>query len=153
MDVVCIGPQISECTISSGVRALYDFPTGKFALCYLPKMKPSQSLSSLSINGNPFTILFVCSSFNPPKFRCPNLKCHSHESSITSVWNATLISSLSLSFLSQCTHSYLIYALNASPVLSGTILNGNKLFLFIGTFVISWLLGYMSLITQWFSSM
>ena len=153
MDIVCIGPQISKCTISSGVCALYEFPIGKVSPWCLPKMQPSQTLSGLSINGNPFTILFMWNSFNPPKIRCPNLKCHSQESSRTSVWNATLISSLWLYFLSQCTHSSLIYALNASPILSGTILNGNKLFLFIGTFVISWLLGHMSLITQWFSSM
>ena len=137
MDIVCIGPQISECTISSGVRTLYDFPTGKVSLCYLPKMQPSQTLSGLSINGNPFTIFFVCSNFSPPKFRCQNLKCRSQESSWTSVWNAAWKSALSFSFLLQYMTSSLLYALNAYSVLSGAILNGNKWFLVIGTFAIS----------------
>ena len=81
MDDVCIGPQISECTISSGVCALYDFPIGKVSLCCFPKMQSSQTLYGLSINGNPFTIFFVCNSFSPPKFRCPNLKFHNQDSS------------------------------------------------------------------------
>ena len=133
MDDVCIEPQISECTISSGVCALYDFPTGKVSLWCFPKMQPSQTLSSLSINGNPFTIFFVCSNFSPPKFRCQNLKCRSQESSWTSVWNAAWKSVLSFSFLLQYMTYSLLSTLNVASVLSGTIFNGNKWLLVIGT--------------------
>ena len=139
MDVICIGPQISECTISSGVHALYDFLTGKVSLCYLPKMHPSQNLFGLLINGNNFTIFFVCNSFFPPKFIFPNLKCHSQESSWTSVWNPTWKSeTLSFYFLSR----YFSTSLNACPVLvfpfmPWIILKGNKRFLVIGTFSIN----------------
>ena len=158
MDGVCIGPQISECTISSGVHALYDFRTGKVSLCCLQKMQPSQTLFNLSINGYPFTIFFMCNNFIPPKFRCPNLKFHSHESSWTFVWKASWKSTLSFYFLLHCLSASLISTLNAShvfvfPFISGIILKRNKWFIAIGTFVISWLLGRMSLITQWLSSM
>ena len=132
--------KISECTISSGVRALYDFLTGKVSLCCFPKMQPSQTLSVLSINANPFTILFVWSSFSTPKFRCPNLKCHSQDSSRTSVWNAAWKSALSFSFLSKCLTVSLLSTLNAPhvfvfPFMYGTIINGNKRLLVIGTFL------------------
>ena len=53
MDDVCIGKQISKCTISSGVHALYEFPTGKVSLCCLPKMK----LLSPKITSRFFIIL------------------------------------------------------------------------------------------------
>ena len=72
MDDVCIGPKISECTISGGVQALYDFMYGKVSMCWLPKMQPSQTLFGFPINENHFTILSVCSNFIPPKLRCPN---------------------------------------------------------------------------------
>ena len=158
MDDICIRPQISECTISSGVRSLYEFLTKKVSLCFFPKMHPSQTLSGFSINGNPFTIFFVCSSFIPPKFRCPNMKCHSHESSWTSVWNAAWISALSFSFLLHYMTASLLSPLNSAlvfvfPFMSGTILNGNKWLLVIRTLAISWLLGRTFLITQWLPSM
>ena len=152
MDGVCIGPQISECTISSGVCALYDFPIGKVSLCCFPKMHLSQNVSGLSINGNIFTIFFVCSSFIPPRSTCPNLKCHSQDSSWTFDWNVACISALSFSFLSRCLSTSLLHALNATtvfsfPFMSGVILKGNKWLLVIGTSAISWLLGRKSLIT------
>ena len=158
MDDVYIGPQISECTISCGVRALYDFLNGKVSLCCLSKMQPSQTLYGLSISGNPFTIFFVCNSFIPPKFICPNMKFHSQQLSWTPVWNTAWILVLSFYFLSQRTTASFLYSLNVDHVfsflfMSITILNGNTWFLVIGTFVISWLLGSMSLITQWLSSM
>ena len=142
MDDVCIGTQISECTIASGVRALYDFSIGKVSLCCLQKMQPSQTLSGLSINNNPFTIFFVWSSFIPPKLKYPNMKCHTQDSSWTYVWNATWKSALSYSFLSECLSTSLLYALNAShvlvfPFMYGIILKGNKQFLVIRTFSIS----------------
>ena len=38
IDGVCIGPQMSKCTISNGAFALYDFPTGNDSLCCSPKV-------------------------------------------------------------------------------------------------------------------
>ena len=148
MDDVCIGPQISECTISSGARALYDFLIEKFSLCCLPKLQPSQTLSRLSINGNPFTIFFLWSSFNPPKFRCPNLKCHNHDSSWTSIWNTARKTTLPFSFLSTSfISSFNVAHVFVFPFMFGIILNGNKWLLVIATFYICWLLGRFPLIT------
>ena len=139
MDDVCIGPQMSECTISSGVCALYDFMTGKVSLCCLPKLHHSHNLFGLSINGNPFTILFVWYSFIPPKFS-PNLKCHIQESCWTYVWNTAWVLALPISFLSQCTSFSLLSSLNATlvfvfPFMSGIILNGTSNFLWLALFL------------------
>ena len=150
MDDVIIGPQISHCTISSGVHSVYDLLTTKVSLCCFPKMHPSQTLSRLLINSNHFTKFSVWSSFIPPKFRCPNLKCHSEDSCWNSVWNASWKSALSFSFLSQYMTSSLLSALISAYVLSGTILNGNKWLLVISTLAINWLHGRISLITWWF---
>ena len=84
----------------------------------------------------------------------------SHQNSDVQIWNATsrnhpkLLFETLLEFqhchfllLLQWTTYSLLFALNAAYVLSGTILNGNKRFLVIGTLVISWFLGCISLIT------
>ena len=81
----------------------------------LPKNSSLKTLFGLSINGNPFTIFFVCNNFSPPKFRCPNLKCHSQDWSYTSDWNGTSISALYFSSLSHCLSASLLSSLNATP--------------------------------------
>ena len=90
-DGICIGPHTSKWTISQGAFALILFPAGKLSLCCLPKMQPSQRLFGLSINGNPFTIPFLCNRFKPPKLRCPNLKCHNQFSSFTCSWKTSCV--------------------------------------------------------------
>jgi hypothetical protein len=83
---------MSKCIISSGFFSLQDFPTGNDSLCCSPNMQPSHILSGFSINNKPFTIYFVRSSFKPPKFKCPNIKCYNQELSCISDWNVAFIS-------------------------------------------------------------
>ena len=65
----------------------------------------SQRLSGFSINGNPFTIPFLCNKFRPPKLRCPNLKCHNQFSSFYSLWNVSCVTAAILApFLQICSH-------------------------------------------------
>jgi hypothetical protein len=141
---VGIGPQISECTISSGYFSFYDFLTRNDSLCFFPEIQPSHIIYVFSINGKLFTISFSCSIFRPPNFKCPNSKFHNQESSCTSDWNDVFI--FAPSFLKFDALPFFIYALNvvsdcASFSLSTTCIifllmdgfnvNGNILLFFI----------------------
>ena len=79
---------------------LHDFPIQNDSLCFFPRIHISHIISIFLINGNRFTTSFICKKFRPPKFKCPNLKCHSHESSCTLDQNTAYNSGLpSFSFL------------------------------------------------------
>jgi hypothetical protein len=97
---------MSECTISSGSFSQYDLPTRNDSLCFFPKMQLSYILYVFLINEKPFTMSFVCSSFRPPKFKCPNMKFHSQESSCTSDWNVSCIFAPFSPFLILCALFY-----------------------------------------------
>ena len=76
MDGVFIVTQISECTISSGVCAPYDFPTRTLSLCFLPKMQPSQTylVCWSMVIPSPYSLCAVASA---------------HQNSDVQIWNAT----------------------------------------------------------------
>ena len=74
IECVCIGPHISEFIILSGAWVLIDLPIENDFLCCFQKIQPSHILSGFLINVKPFTIIFICSIFIPPKSKCPNLK-------------------------------------------------------------------------------
>lgn len=144
---------MSECTISSGTLALTGFLAGNDYLCCLPRIYPSHTLSGFSINGKPLSMFFMCNDFNAPKFKCPNLRCHNHDSSFTTDWNTFWISlSLSFIFLALDWHAssfseffltsdFVFYSLKATlsdfPLTSGLILKGDIM-----------LLGNLSIITH-----
>ena len=93
-----------------------------------------------------------------------------HQNSVVQIWNATTKIHPELMFEMQPENRcyYFLYCqgtrlllyflpwmqlLYCLPFMLGTILNGSKQLLVIGTFSISWSLGCLSLITQWSSSM
>ena len=140
---VCIGPHISECTISTGVRALYDFLTRKVSLCCLPKINPSQTLSG---QWKSFHHILCVQQLHPTKIQMSKSKMPQPGFILNFCLKCSFKLALQFSLLSRISTVSSLSALNAAPVfvfhfMLGTILNGNKRLLVIGTFAIRWSLG------------
>ena len=80
-DSILIGPQTFVCISSNRFFALHAPLVEKGNQCCLPRRHPSHISLFSFLLGRSLIMFFSCNNFKACELKCPNLRCHSHESS------------------------------------------------------------------------